>query len=296
MDCPSIAFHQCRNVSDTSLPTISEASILGEIQDISNKITTKKTFNLNSIGNYAQILKTLEDNRSKFIEGKSIDLKPLQSFASSAQQLTNYMNGLIERFKSLADINNENVMTDIHSNIEKIDTFVKTSELLFQMMDHPEQFEWYTKYNDTVLSIKNSMNAYEKIAKQITYQLSEPMTYVNPAIKNLTELFNNNYSNNPLPQNFLNTHMNNVPTLGSIGSSGFPSALAVIEKDALQSPVSNAPTSAEVANSTKSAQESAVSPHWKLVIDGSFFWNNIFTISLVILVVILLVCLYRSRK
>lgn len=289
MDCPSIAFHPCRNVSDTNLPTISEASILSEIQDISNKITTKKTFNLNSLGNYAQILKTLEDNRSKFIEGQSIDLKPLQSFASSAQQLTNYMNGLIERFKNLADINNENVMSDIHSNIEKINSFVNTSELLFQMMDHPEQFEWYTKYNDTVLSIKNSMNAYENIAKQITYQLSEPMTYVNPAIKNLTELFNNNYSNNPLPQNFLNAQMNNAPTLSSIGSSALPSALAVVGKDALNA-------SSEVANATKSTQESTVSPQWKLVIDGSFFWNNIFTIALVILVVILLVCLYRSRK
>ena len=184
-------------------PTITEQSILNDIQDISKKISTKKTFNINSLGNYAQILKTLEENRNKFIEGRSIDLKPLQSFAQSSEQLTSYMQSLIERFNKLSDIDNAMMMSDIHTNIDKINRFVNTSEHLFKMMDNPEKFEWYTKYNDTVMSIKNSMNAYETIAKQITHQLSDPVNYVNPQIKNLTDLFGSNYMNNPLPQNFL---------------------------------------------------------------------------------------------
>ena len=192
-------------IYDPTPPSISEQSILNDIQDISTKISTKKTFNINSLGNYAQILRTLEENRNKFIEGHSIDLKPLQSFAQSAEQLTSYMNSLIERFNNLSNINNAAIMTDIHVNIDKINKFVGTSEHLFKMMDHPEQFEWFNKYNDTVMSIKNSMNAYEKIAKQITYQLSDPVNYVNPQIKNLTDLFGSNYINNPLPQNFLMT-------------------------------------------------------------------------------------------
>jgi hypothetical protein len=196
---------------DNTAPTVSEQTILTEIQDISNKISTKKTFNLNSLGNYAQILKTLEENRNKFVEGQSIDLKPLQSFAVSAEQLTGYMNSLIGRFNGLANINNATIMKDIHENIDKINTFVNTSEMLFKMMDNPQQFEWFNKYNDTVMSIKNSMNAYEKIAKQITYQLSDPVNYVNPQIKGLTELFNQNYMNNPLPQNFFVQNQNNPP-------------------------------------------------------------------------------------
>jgi hypothetical protein len=191
-----------QNIYDNT-PTITEQRILNDIQDISTKISTKKTFNINSLGNYAQILKTLEENRNKFVEGKSIDLKPLQSFAISAEQLTSYMQSLIERFNRLSDIDNASIMSDIHTNIDKINLFVNTSEHLFKMMDNPEKFEWYTKYNDTVMSIKNSMNAYETIAKQITHQLSDPVNYVNPQIKNLTDLFGSNYMNNPLPQNFL---------------------------------------------------------------------------------------------
>jgi hypothetical protein len=96
---------------------------------------------------------------------------------------------------------------------------VSTSENLFQMMENPGQFEWFNKYNDTVMSIKNSMNAYEKIAKQITYQLSDPVNYVNPQIKGLTELFNNNYINNPLPQNFLsNGNPNPIQSIQSLPS------------------------------------------------------------------------------
>jgi len=203
-------------LTDDTPPTISEQTILTEIQDISNKISCKKTFNLNSLGNYAQILKTLEENRNKFVEGQSIDLKPLQSFAVSAEQLTGYMQSLIDRFNGLANINNATIMKDIHVNIDKINNFVSTSEHLFKMMDNPEKFEWFTKYNDTVMSIKNSMNAYEKIAKQITYQLSDPVNYVNPQIKNLTDLFNNNYINNPLPQNFLIQNNQNTPSIQSL--------------------------------------------------------------------------------
>jgi hypothetical protein len=204
-------------VQDPNPPTVTEQTILNEIQDISNKITSKKTFNLNSLGNYAQILKTLEENRNRFIEGNSIDLKPLQSFAVSADQLTCYMQSLINRFHELSNINNSSIMSDIYANIDKINKFVNTSENLFQMMEKPDQFEWYTKYNDTVLSIKNSMNAYEKVAKQITYQLSDPVNYVNPQIKGLTELFNNNYINNPLPQNFLSQNPNQ-PSIQSLPS------------------------------------------------------------------------------
>jgi hypothetical protein len=61
------------------------------------------------------------------------------------------------------------------------------------------------------------MNAYEKVAKQITYQLSDPVNYVNPQIKGLTELFNNNYINNPLPQNFLSQN-HNQPSIQSLPS------------------------------------------------------------------------------
>jgi hypothetical protein len=204
-------------VQDPNPPSVSEQTILNEIQDISNKITSKKTFNLNSLGNYAQILKTLEENRNRFIEGNSIDLKPLQSFALSADQLTCYMQSLIQRFNELSNINNSSIMNDIYANIDKINKFVNTSENLFQMMERPDQFEWYNKYNDTVLSIKNSMNAYEKVAKQITYQLSDPVNYVNPQIKGLTELFNNNYINNPLPQNFLSQN-HNQPSIQSLPS------------------------------------------------------------------------------
>ena len=110
--------------SQTESTPVSESQILNEIQDISNKITTKKTFNLNSLGNYAQILKTLEENRNRFVQGNSIDLKPLQSFASSAENLTSYMQGLINRFNNLSDINNTNIMGDIRANIEKINSFV----------------------------------------------------------------------------------------------------------------------------------------------------------------------------
>lgn len=204
-------------VQDPNPPSVTEQTILNEIQDISNKITSKKTFNLNSLGNYAQILKTLEENRNRFIEGNSIDLKPLQSFALSADQLTCYMQSLIQRFHELSNINNSSIMNDIYANIDKINKFVNTSENLFQMMERPDQFEWYNKYNDTVLSIKNSMNAYEKVAKQITYQLSDPVNYVNPQIKGLTELFNNNYINNPLPQNFLSQN-HNQPSIQSLPS------------------------------------------------------------------------------
>lgn len=204
---------------DTNPTTVSEQTILNEIQDISNKISCKKTFNLNSLGNYAQILKTLEDNRNKFVEGNSIDLKPLQSFAVSADQLTCYMQSLIQRFNELSNINNASIMGDIYAHIDKINKFVSTSENLFQMMENPAQFEWFNKYNDTVMSIKNSMNAYEKIAKQITYQLSDPVNYVNPQIKGLTELFNNNYINNPLPQNFLsNGNPNPIQSIQSLPS------------------------------------------------------------------------------
>jgi hypothetical protein len=204
---------------DTNPTTVSEQTILNEIQDISNKISCKKTFNLNSLGNYAQILKTLEDNRTKFVEGNSIDLKPLQSFAVSADQLTCYMQSLIQRFNELSNINNASIMGDIYAHIDKINKFVSTSENLFQMMENPGQFEWFNKYNDTVMSIKNSMNAYEKIAKQITYQLSDPVNYVNPQIKGLTELFNNNYINNPLPQNFLsNGNPNPIQSIQSLPS------------------------------------------------------------------------------
>jgi hypothetical protein len=204
-------------VQDPNPPTVTEQTILNEIQDISTKISSKKTFNLNSLGNYAQILKTLEENRNRFIEGDSIDLKPLQSFALSADQLTCYMQSLIQRFHELSNINNAGIMNDIYANIDKINKFVNTSENLFQMMEKPDQFEWYNKYNDTVLSIQNSMNAYEKVAKQITYQLSDPVNYVNPQIKGLTELFNNNYINNPLPQNFLSQN-HNQPSIQSLPS------------------------------------------------------------------------------
>jgi preprotein translocase subunit Sss1 len=204
-------------VQDPNPPTVTEQTILNEIQDISTKISSKKTFNLNSLGNYAQILKTLEENRNRFIEGDSIDLKPLQSFALSADQLTCYMQSLIQRFHELSNINNTGIMSDIYANIDKINKFVNTSENLFQMMEKPDQFEWYNKYNDTVLSIQNSMNAYEKVAKQITYQLSDPVNYVNPQIKGLTELFNKNYINNPLPQNFLSQN-HNQPSIQSLPS------------------------------------------------------------------------------
>ena len=204
-------------VQDPNPPTVTEQTILNEIQDISTKISSKKTFNLNSLGNYAQILKTLEENRNRFIEGDSIDLKPLQSFALSADQLTCYMQSLIQRFHELSNINNAGIMSDIYANIDKINKFVNTSENLFQMMEKPDQFEWYNKYNDTVLSIQNSMNAYEKVAKQITYQLSDPVNYVNPQIKGLTELFNQNYINNPLPQNFLSQN-HNQPSIQSLPS------------------------------------------------------------------------------
>lgn len=218
--------------SENDNTSVSESQILNEIQDISNKITTKKTFNLNSLGNYAQILKTLEENRNRFVQGNSIDLKPLQSFASSAENLTSYMQGLINRFNNLSDINNTNIMGDIRSNIEKINSFVSTSESLFKMMDNPQQFEWFNKYNDTVLSIKNSMNAYEQIAKQITYQLSDPVNYVNPQIKGLTELFNNSYINNPLPQNFLPaTQPASIPN----SIDALPSLVA--EEKSIQDPV-----------------------------------------------------------
>ena len=43
-------------VQDPNPPSVSEQTILNEIQDISNKITSKKTFNLNSLGNYYNLL------------------------------------------------------------------------------------------------------------------------------------------------------------------------------------------------------------------------------------------------
>ncbi len=207
---PNIKIENLPILSDNR-PTISEQSIMNDIQSISNKIATKKTFNLSSLSNYAQILKTLEENRTRFVEGQSIDLKPLQSFASSSEQLTSYMESLIDRFNALSNIDNATIMSDIHSNIDKINKFVSTSEQLFNMMDHPDQYEWFSKYNDTVLSIKKSMNAYENVAKQITHQLSDPVNLVNPQIKSLTEMFNANYINNPLPNNFMFPNPNSPP-------------------------------------------------------------------------------------
>lgn len=265
-------------------PTITEQSILNDIQDISKKISTKKTFNINSLGNYAQILKTLEENRKKFIEGRSIDLKPLQSFAVSAEQLTSYMQSLIERFNRLSDIDNATIMSDIHTNIEKINKFVNTSEHLFKMMDNPEQFEWYTKYNDTVMSIKNSMTAYETIAKQITHQLSDPVNYVNPQIKNLTDLFGTNYMNNPLPQNFLMNAQQppQPPTIDSLPS------LDGVQKTS--SPPQNVP------ENQKTETPKIVSIDTE---SGKSRWNSLFninTIIILLLIIIIIVLIYYVIK
>lgn len=260
-------------IPDTNPTTVSEQTILNEIQDISTKIASKKTFNLNSLGNYAQILKTLEENRNRFVEGNSIDLKPLQSFAVSADQLTVYMQSLIQRFNELSNINNASIMSDIYAHIDKINKFVSTSENLFQMMENPAQFEWFNKYNDTVMSIKNSMNAYENVAKQITYQLSDPVNYVNPQIKGLTELFNNNYINNPLPQNFLSNNGNPNP-IQSIQS--LPS-------------LDNTKPTQEVLPEPKPAkfQEAQTS--------SSYSTTNVIIIGLVIVVVMLLLFIIFSK-
>jgi hypothetical protein len=264
-------------------PTITEQSILCDIQDISKKISTKKTFNINSLGNYAQILKTLEENRNKFIEGRSIDLKPLQSFAQSSEQLTSYMQSLIERFNKLSDIDNAMIMSDIHTNIEKINRFVNTSEHLFKMMDNPEKFEWYTKYNDTVMSIKNSMNAYETIAKQITHQLSDPVNYVNPQIKNLTDLFGSNYMNNPLPQNFLMNAQTpqRPPTIDSL-----PPLDAKVSVQQVEPQKAN---SAQQFMEPSSPSSSPPSSKW-----GS--WFNMNTLIVFLLIVIILVLVYYIMR
>lgn len=274
-------------------PTITEQRILNDIQDISTKISTKKTFNINSLGNYAQILKTLEENRTKFVEGKSIDLKPLQSFAVSAEQLTSYMQSLIERFNRLSDIDNANMMSDIHTNIEKINRFVNTSEHLFKMMDNPEKFEWYTKYNDTVMSIKNSMNAYETIAKQITHQLSDPVNYVNPQIKNLTDLFGSNYMNNPLPQNFLMNaqQSQHPPTIDSLPS--------------LDGNQKNPVTQAESQNGRSeldkkvNTSQQFMEPSPPPSVSGKSWWSslmNMNTLIVLLLIIIILVLIYYIMR
>jgi hypothetical protein len=289
-----------QNIYDNTPPTITEQRILNDIQDISTKISTKKTFNINSLGNYAQILKTLEENRNKFVEGRSIDLKPLQSFAVSAEQLTSYMQSLIERFNRLSDIDNANIMSDIHTNIEKINLFVNTSEHLFKMMDNPEQFEWFTKYNDTVMSIKNSMNAYETIAKQITHQLSDPVNYVNPQIKNLTDLFGANYMNNPLPQNFLmNTQNQPPPTIDSLPSldgnqkTGVAPTVTQIEPQNARSNLASNLDRREKASTSQQFMEA--SPVASPVSSGKSWWSSMFnmnTLIVLLLIVIILVLIY----
>lgn len=285
-----------QNIHDNTAPTITEQRILNDIQDISTKISTKKTFNINSLGNYAQILKTLEENRNKFVEGRSIDLKPLQSFAVSAEQLTSYMQSLIERFNRLSDIDNASIMSDIHTNIEKINRFVNTSEHLFKMMDNPEQFEWFTKYNDTVMSIKNSMNAYETIAKQITHQLSDPVNYVNPQIKNLTDLFGANYMNNPLPQNFLmNTQNQPPPTIDSLPSLDANQKTPVIPN---VSQIEQQNDRKEKTTPSQQFMDTASSP----MPSTKSWWSSMFnmnTLIVLLLIVIILVLVYyiiRSRQ
>lgn len=289
-------------IYDNTPPTITEQRILNDIQDISTKISTKKTFNINSLGNYAQILKTLEENRNKFVEGKSIDLKPLQSFALSAEQLTSYMQSLIERFNRLSDIDNANMMSDIHTNIEKINRFVNTSEHLFKMMDNPEQFEWFTKYNDTVMSIKNSMNAYETVAKQITHQLSDPVNYVNPQIKNLTDLFGANYMNNPLPQNFLmNTQNQPPPTIDSLPpldgnqKTGVTPAVTQVEPQSARSNLNCELDRKDKGTTSQQFMEPSPAPSGKSWWSSMFNMNTLIVFLLIVIILVLIYYIMRSK-
>ena len=174
--------------------TSREQTLLNEIQDISDKITSKRTVDISSIGRYAEILKVLEENRNKFIQGRLIDLKPLQTFAISAEQMTIYMQSLIQRFNGLSDINNTIFMTEVQSSIDKINGFVKTSELLSEMMEHPEKFEWYNKYNNTFASIKEIINLYENSAKHLANQVKNPTVNTNSNINHLMSSLNYNFN------------------------------------------------------------------------------------------------------
>ncbi len=265
-------------IRDTTPPTISEQSILNEINDISSKISCKKTFNLGSLGKYAQILKTLEENRDKFIQVNSIDLNPLTSFAQSSQQLTVYIQSLIERFNNLSNINNSLVMNDIYANIEKINQFVNTSETLFTMMEQPEQFEWFNKYNNTFGSIKKSIDAYEKISKQIAHQLEDPVNYVNPQIKNLTDLFNNINSLTQPNSLLSSTPIISVPSMP--GTSAFTSAFP---------PMSNTCTETGTSSQTQDVNTFQQFPPTSvsdILISPYYYWIIILIIVLLIIIVI----------
>jgi hypothetical protein len=196
------------------------------------------------------------------------------------------MQSLIERFNKLSDIDNAMIMSDIHTNIDKINRFVNTSEHLFKMMDNPEKFEWYTKYNDTVMSIKNSMNAYETIAKQITHQLSDPVNYVNPQIKNLTDLFGSNYMNNPLPQNFLMNAQNpsQPPTIDS---------LPPLDGNQKTSPAS------QVEHKISTPQQFMEPSPVPTQSSGKSWWSSLFnmnTLIVFLLIVIILVLIYYIMR
>jgi len=144
---------------DKSEGESSDTEILNEIQELTDKISSRNLCSVRDLEKYADRLGKYENIKNQYESGNLFDISPLAKFSSQAVLLSNYIDKLILQYDRLDNINTTTHLLKVKESLTNIDDFFSKLEYLHHLMKNKHNSRWYTKLTKEISIVDNSLRS-----------------------------------------------------------------------------------------------------------------------------------------
>ncbi len=135
-----------------------EHSLITDIKNIGTRIAKRNVCSLDKLESHANRIRSLEDIKNSYRRGSLFDLTCLESFADKAQNFSDLVDKLLDRYNKLRNIDGSSTLIQVKNSISKIDNFYSKLEAFNTAMENIERDNWYVNFQDEISTIDNTLS------------------------------------------------------------------------------------------------------------------------------------------